>query len=116
MTAYQLKGGGINYMIEETPGALYSIKPDDSASQIREKLRIAALLFEARPEVFLVYDTAAIAELLESLPEEEVIDLTAAAKEAEQAAKEAEEQAAKEAEAPKANTKKTVSKSDESLL
>ena len=73
---YQLKGGGINYLVDEKAGVLYNIGDEDSDFEKREKLAIAAKLYKAKPSVFLVYDENAIGELLMSLPEAEVIDLS----------------------------------------
>lgn len=73
---YVLFGGGINYSVDGNRGVLYNVKEDDSPAEIREKLNIAARIQEVSPESFMSYDARAIEDLIASLPEEEVIDLT----------------------------------------
>jgi len=73
---YVLFGGGINYSVDGNRGVLYNVKEDDSPADIRAKLAIAARLKEVSPESFMSYDERAIEDLIASLPEEEVIDLT----------------------------------------
>jgi len=72
---YQLFGGGINYVVKDKKGVLYNIREDDSDFEIREKIALAEAIHDKSPEVFISYDKKAIAELLESLGEEKVIDL-----------------------------------------
>ena len=77
MATYQLFGGGINYRTEaEESGVLYNIRPSDTPFEIREKIRIAKLVRAVRPHAFMVFDEEAIEALLESLPTEEVVDLS----------------------------------------
>ena len=73
---YQLKGGGINYVVDDRAGVLYNIKDEDSDFEKREKIAIAARLREAKPSIFLTYDEKAISELLASLDEEEIVVVT----------------------------------------
>ncbi len=74
---YVLFGGGINYAIGKQRGVLYNVSDQDSPLEIREKLAIAARINEVSPHVFMSYDEKAIAELLASLPEAEVVELPA---------------------------------------
>lgn len=77
MNPYRIKGGGVNFLTEEgEKGVLYHVKAEDSAFEIREKLRFAEILHEKAPQYFLEYNETVIAELLGSLPEVE-IDLSA---------------------------------------
>jgi hypothetical protein len=76
MSAYQLFGGGINYNQENDRGVLVGIKPTDSPFEIKEKIRIAKLIYAVSPHVFISFDEKAIDELLGTLPENEVVDLT----------------------------------------
>ena len=77
MATYQLFGGGINYRTEaEESGVLYNIRPSDTPFEIREKIRIAKLVRAVRPHAFMVFDEEAIEALLETLPTEEVVDLS----------------------------------------
>jgi len=94
---YVLFGGGINYAIGKQRGVLYNVSDQDSPLEIREKLDIAARINEVSPHVFMSYDEKAIAELLASLPEAEVVDLRTDEEKAAAEAKEAEEKAAAEA-------------------
>jgi transglutaminase-like putative cysteine protease len=97
---YVLFGGGINYSIESQRGVLYNIRQDDTPAEIRAKLDIAARIKEVSPEAFISYDQKAIDELIESLPEEEVIKLDPVLSDEEKAALAAEEaQRAADAEA-----------------
>ena len=75
MSAYQLFGGGINYNQEEERGVLVGIKPTDSPFEIKEKIRIAKLIYAVSPHVFISFDESAIDKLLGTLPEDEVVDL-----------------------------------------
>jgi len=75
MSAYRLFGGGINYSQDSQKGVLVGIKPEDSPFEIKEKIKIARLIYAISPEVFISFDEKAIEELLGSLPAEEVIDL-----------------------------------------
>jgi len=77
MSAYQLFGGGINYNQEEERGVLVGIKPTDSPFEIKEKIRIAKLIYAVSPHVFISFDESAIDKLLGALPEDEVVDLDA---------------------------------------
>ena len=77
MATYQLFGGGINFKTEaEETGVLYNIRPTDTPFEIREKIRIAKLVRAVRPHAFMVFDEEAIEALLETLPTEEVVDLS----------------------------------------
>ena len=90
MRVYQIKGGGVNYATEDgQKGVLYGIKTEDSPLEIREKLKVAAILFEKAPQYFLIYDERAISDLLESLPAEEVIDLNEVKEEPKKSSKKA---------------------------
>jgi hypothetical protein len=75
MSAFQLFGGGINYNQDNSRGVLVGIKPTDSPFEIKEKIRIAKLIYAVSPEVFISFDENAIDELLGTLPKDEVIDL-----------------------------------------
>jgi len=75
MSAFRLFGGGINYSQDSQKGVLVGIKPADSPFEIKEKIRIARLVYAVSPEVFISFDEKAIEELLGSLPAEEVINL-----------------------------------------
>lgn len=75
MSTYVLHGGGINYQQGGEKGVLYGLSPNDTDLEIREKLRIAAILQEKAPEVFISYDERGIEELIASLDEPKVINL-----------------------------------------
>lgn len=76
MKAYQLFGGGINYKEGEERGVLYPLSENDTDFQIREKIRIAKLIREKSPEVFISFNERDMEEILENLEEEEVIEIT----------------------------------------
>ena len=75
MKAYQLHGGGINYLKDGQKGVLYPIDTNDTAEAIRKKIEIAKAIHAASPHVFTIFDEAAIAELLEGLEPAKVINL-----------------------------------------
>ena len=77
MSVYQLFGGGINYNLDGQRGVLYGIKDGDSPEEIREKIRLAKLIHAKNAEVFIVFDTNGIEELLASLPGEKVVEISA---------------------------------------
>lgn len=75
MSTYHLHGGGINYVKDGVGGVLYPIHPEDSADQIREKIALAKEIHDTSPHVFAHFSKVGMAELLESLPAVEVINL-----------------------------------------
>ena len=80
MHTYIVKGGGINYQGENESGVLVAIQPEDSDFEIREKIRIAKLVFDSDPHVFSTFDESAMEKLLASLQDPEVVQLTPAEK------------------------------------
>ena len=75
MKAYQLHGGGINYLKDGQKGVLYPIDQNDTADSTRQKIEIAKAIHKASPHVFTIFDKDAIAELLESLEPAEIVNL-----------------------------------------
>ena len=76
MKAYQLFGGGINYKEGEERGVLYPISENDTDFQIREKIRIAKLIREKSPEVFISFNERDLEDILEGLEEADEVNIT----------------------------------------
>jgi len=77
MSAIQIIGGGVNFVQGDKKGVLYPIREDDSPVEIREKIKIAKLIYETNPELFLKFNEDEIEKILAALPEETVVNLDA---------------------------------------
>lgn len=75
MSTYQLFGGGVNYVQGDEKGVLYHISKEDSEFEIRQKIKIAKLIYKSNPELFISYNAEEISNLLNSLKEEKVVIL-----------------------------------------
>lgn len=75
MSAYQIKGGGVNYKQGNETGVLYKINDQDSPLEIRHKIKMARAIHKVNPELFIVFDEKEQDDILKNLPKEEVVDL-----------------------------------------
>lgn len=75
MNAYQLFGGGVNYKQNDERGVLYPIGANDTPLEIREKIRLAKLIYAKNPEMFISFNSEEIANILKGLEPEKVINL-----------------------------------------
>lgn len=77
MGTFQLFGGGVNYVQGDEKGVLYHINSEDSDFEIRHKIKIAKLIHESNPELFMSFDENGMQELIEGLAPEKVVNLDA---------------------------------------
>ena len=75
MNTYTIFGGGVNYSQDGKTGVLRSIKEEDTSFEIREKIGIAKAIHATSPHLFMVFNVEAMDALLESLPDEEVVEI-----------------------------------------
>lgn len=75
MNTYTIFGGGVNYSQNGQTGVLRSIKEEDTSFEIREKIGIAKAIHATSPHLFMVFNVEAMDALLESLPDEEVVEI-----------------------------------------
>lgn len=76
MKAFKIMGGGVNFVEKGNNGVLYPIRDADTDEEIREKIRIAGIIHESNPELFLSYDESEIKKTLESLEPAKVINIS----------------------------------------
>lgn len=75
METYKLIGGGINYKSKNESGVLYAVSNEDTPDEIRNKLRIARLVYAVSPELFTIFNEEEMSDLEASLPEPKVVIL-----------------------------------------
>ena len=75
MNIYAIFGGGVNYSQNGQTGVLRAVNDSDTPFEIREKIAIAKAIHATSPHLFMVFDEQAMDALLESLPEDEVVEI-----------------------------------------
>jgi hypothetical protein len=77
MSAFKVRGGGVNYLHKGTgeKGVLRNIGRDDDAETVRHKILIAKAIYKEAPHLFISYDENAMREALKDLPREEFVDI-----------------------------------------
>lgn len=75
MKAFQIMGGGVNFVEKGNNGVLYPIRDADTDDEIREKIRIAKIIHETNPELFISFDESEIKKTLESLEPAKVVKI-----------------------------------------
>lgn len=80
MAGYRMRGGGVNYKLDDERGVLTNIRPDDEPDTIRHKIKVARAIYKSNPELFEEFNNSDLTDTLKGLPKEQVIDLDAAKK------------------------------------
>ena len=75
MGTYTVVGGGVNYSQNGQTGILRATQDTDTPFEVREKIAIAKAIHATSPHLFMVFDEQAMDALLESLPEDEVVEI-----------------------------------------